>query len=74
METDIDIIAPFAALSEKGKEISSIDSRSELAHRIMLTNLIRLLGEVKSQKEAHGYTTYAFFIFYFLFFFGSNCS
>ncbi|KAJ4305319.1 beta subunit of fatty acid synthetase [Kalmusia sp. IMI 367209] len=54
---DLDYIVPFAAISENGREIDGLDSKSELAHRIMLTNLLRLLGAIKSQKAAHGYET-----------------
>lgn len=54
---DLDYIIPFAAIPENGREIDSIDSKSELAHRIMLTNLLRLLGCVKSQKAERGYET-----------------
>ena len=54
---DLDFIVPFAAIPENGREIDSIDSKSELAHRIMLTNLIRLLGCVKSQKLERNYDT-----------------
>ncbi|KAK0701702.1 hypothetical protein B0T26DRAFT_757695 [Lasiosphaeria miniovina] len=54
---DLDYIVPFAAISEQGRQIDGIDSKSELAHRIMLTNLIRLLGNVKAQKAAHGFET-----------------
>ena len=54
---DLDYIIPFAAIPENGREIDSIDSRSELAHRIMLTNLLRMLGAVKSKKEEHGFAT-----------------
>lgn len=54
---DLDFVVPFAAISENGREIDSIDSKSELAHRIMLTNLLRLLGAVKSHKHANGYET-----------------
>ncbi|KAK5998240.1 Fatty acid synthase subunit alpha [Cladobotryum mycophilum] len=54
---DLDYIVPFAAISENGRQIDNIDSRSELAHRIMLTNLIRLLGYVKSQKAERGFET-----------------
>ncbi|KAH8802729.1 fatty acid synthase-like protein [Xylogone sp. PMI_703] len=54
---DLDYIVPFAAIPENGREIDSIDSRSELAHRIMLTNLLRLLGCVKTQKAERGYET-----------------
>jgi fatty acid synthase subunit alpha len=54
---DLDYVVPFAAISENGREIDGIDSKSELAHRIMLTNLLRLLGEVKKHKQEHGYET-----------------
>ncbi|KAJ5819647.1 hypothetical protein N7474_005238 [Penicillium riverlandense] len=54
---DLDFVVPFAAIPENGREIDSIDSKSELAHRIMLTNLLRLLGSIKSQKQAHGFET-----------------
>jgi len=49
---DLDYILPFAALPENGREIDGLDDRSELAHRVMLTNLLRLLGAVKSKKAA----------------------
>ncbi|KAK4542587.1 3-oxoacyl-[acyl-carrier-protein] synthase [Oleoguttula mirabilis] len=54
---DLDFIVPFAAIPENGREIDSIDSKSELAHRIMLTNLLRMLGAVKSQKATRGFET-----------------
>lgn len=54
---DLDFVIPFAAIPENGREIDSIDSKSELAHRIMLTNLLRLLGCVKSQKQERGFET-----------------
>ncbi|PSK42281.1 Fatty acid synthase subunit alpha [Elsinoe australis] len=54
---DLDYIVPFAAIPENGREIDSIDSKSELAHRIMLTNLIRMLGAVKAQKTARAFET-----------------
>mmetsp|Transcript_8197 Transcript_8197/g.8128 ORF Transcript_8197/g.8128 Transcript_8197/m.8128 type:complete len:1882 (+) Transcript_8197:146-5791(+) len=47
---DLDVIIPFAAIPENGNGIDNIDSKSEFAHRIMLTNLLRLLGAVKSRK------------------------
>lgn len=47
---DLDAIIPFAAIPENGNGIDAIDSKSELAHRIMLTNLLRLLGAVKAKK------------------------
>ncbi|KAF2761297.1 3-oxoacyl-synthase [Pseudovirgaria hyperparasitica] len=54
---DLDFVVPFAAISENGREIDGIDSKSELAHRIMLTNLLRLLGAVKTKKFDNSYQT-----------------
>ncbi|KAF2841121.1 hypothetical protein M501DRAFT_928943 [Patellaria atrata CBS 101060] len=54
---DLDYVVPFAAISENGREIDNIDSKSELAHRIMLTNLLRLLGAVKAKKFENGFET-----------------
>ena len=54
---DLDIVIPFAAVSEADRGIDRIDSKSELAHRIMLTNTIRLLGAIKEQKQVRGYET-----------------
>lgn len=54
---DLDYILPLAAMSESGREIDNIDATSELAHRIMLTNTLRLLGAVKQQKMARGFRT-----------------
>ncbi|KAI1971515.1 beta subunit of fatty acid synthetase [Ophidiomyces ophidiicola] len=54
---DLDYVVPFAAISENGREIDSIDSKSELAHRLMLTNIYRLIGCVKTQKQERGFLT-----------------
>lgn len=54
---DLDFVIPFAAIPENGRQIDSIDSRSELAHRIMLTNLLRMLGCIKTQKATRGFET-----------------
>ncbi|KAI1464223.1 putative 3-oxoacyl-synthase [Daldinia caldariorum] len=54
---DLDFIIPFAALPEKGREIDNIDSKSELAHRAMLTNVLRIMGAVKVAKESKGSRT-----------------
>lgn len=51
---DLDIVVCFAALSENGRTLADIDSRSELAHRLMLTNCLRLLGAVKQHKANRG--------------------
>ncbi|KAL2256706.1 hypothetical protein VTK26DRAFT_1254 [Humicola hyalothermophila] len=55
---DLDHIVPFAAVGEAGRAIDGIDDRSELAHRVMLTNVIRLLGAVKSVKATRRITTH----------------
>lgn len=54
---DLDFIIPFAAIPEGGIEIDGIESKSELAHRLMLTNVLRLLGLVKQEKEKRGVVT-----------------
>lgn len=48
---------PFAAVSENGRDITQIDAKSELAHRIMMTNTIRLLGAVANKKRSLGIIT-----------------
>ncbi|EXJ85584.1 fatty acid synthase subunit alpha, fungi type [Capronia coronata CBS 617.96] len=53
LAADLDYVVPFAAISEVGREMDKLDSKSELAHRLMLTNTLRLLGLVKQQKESH---------------------
>ncbi|KAL4902743.1 hypothetical protein BDW74DRAFT_186700 [Aspergillus multicolor] len=50
---DLDYIVPFAGISEAGRRLDAIDSKSELAHRLMLTNVLRLLGTIKTYKERH---------------------
>ncbi|KAH9904934.1 hypothetical protein F4778DRAFT_780102 [Xylariomycetidae sp. FL2044] len=45
-----DHIIPFAAVGEAGRAIDGLDERSELAHRVMLTNLLRLLGSIKAEN------------------------
>ncbi|KAH8682572.1 hypothetical protein BX600DRAFT_408383 [Xylariales sp. PMI_506] len=47
---DLDAVLPFAAITEQGRDIDGLGSTSELAHRVMLTNTIRLLGAIKRQK------------------------
>ncbi|CUA68512.1 fatty acid synthase subunit beta, fungi type [Rhizoctonia solani] len=54
---DLDYILPFAAIPENGREIDGIDDRSELAHRVMLVNLLRLLGAVKNKKASRHIVT-----------------
>ncbi|GFP58644.1 hypothetical protein ACSS6W_008693 [Trichoderma asperelloides] len=57
LNMDLDFVIPFAAISENGRSISDIDAKSELAHRLMLTNTIRLLGHIKQQKQSRGIIT-----------------
>ncbi|CCI41838.1 unnamed protein product [Albugo candida] len=54
---DLDVIIPFAALPETGRMLTDLDGRSELAHRIMLTNTLRLIGQVASAKQARNITS-----------------
>jgi len=54
LKLDVDFCFPFAALSENGRGLSDLDGHSELAHRIMLTNVLRLVGKLKSCKVEHG--------------------
>lgn len=54
---DLDMVLPLAAVSEKGREMDELDSKSELAHRAMLTNILRGLGAIKKAKAARGIRT-----------------
>jgi len=54
---DLDYVVPFAAIGEAGRTLSSLDDRTELAHRIMLTNTLRLLGAVVEAKRSRGIDT-----------------
>lgn len=54
---DLDYILPFAGIPENGREIDSLDDRSELAHRMMLVNLLRILGVVKNKKASRHFVT-----------------
>jgi fatty acid synthase subunit alpha len=48
---DLDFLVPFAALSQVDKDISELDSKTELASRLMFNNVLRLVGKVKKEKE-----------------------
>ncbi|KAI1116768.1 hypothetical protein F5Y14DRAFT_405120 [Nemania sp. NC0429] len=48
---EIDHLVPFAAIPEPRRTIQEIDSVSELAHRAMLTNTLRLMGSIATSKE-----------------------
>ena len=52
LNLDVDFVIPFAATSEAGKSVDDIDAAiSEVSHRMMLTNVLRLIGEIKIQKR-----------------------
>ncbi|KAL8690259.1 MAG: hypothetical protein Q9218_004256 [Villophora microphyllina] len=51
LHRNLDAIIPFAAISESGAEIDDIGAASELAHRMMLVNVIRLLGSIIKHKH-----------------------
>ncbi|KAF8656258.1 hypothetical protein AX16_002694 [Volvariella volvacea WC 439] len=54
---DLDYIIPFAGLPENGREIDGLDDKSEVAHRMMLVNLLRLMGAVKTKKASRHFVT-----------------
>ncbi|KAJ2056222.1 fatty acid synthase alpha subunit Lsd1 [Coemansia sp. S146] len=54
---DLDYVIPFAAVLDIGSFATNLGSRSELAQRVQLTNLMRLLGSIKDTKERLGYNT-----------------
>ncbi|RDB25744.1 Fatty acid synthase subunit alpha [Hypsizygus marmoreus] len=54
---DLDYIIPFAGIPENGREIDGLDDKSELAHRMMLVNLLRILGAVKNKKASRHFVT-----------------
>ena len=54
---DLDFVIPFSAASEVGRTISEIDGHSDMAHRMMLANVIRMIGRVKEHKARMGIVT-----------------
>lgn len=60
LKWELDGIIPFGAISENGRSLVDLakdDGKSELAHRMMLTNVMRLLGAVAGSKQARGILT-----------------
>ncbi|KAJ2495943.1 fatty acid synthase alpha subunit Lsd1, partial [Coemansia sp. RSA 1972] len=47
---NLDLVFPFAAVPDIGSTATKLGSRSELAQRVMLTNVLRLLGSIKTAK------------------------
>ncbi|KAF0696429.1 hypothetical protein As57867_012762, partial [Aphanomyces stellatus] len=58
LHLDLDFVIPFGAISVVGPTVAEIDSESELAHRLMLTNTNRLLGAIISHKRKQGWQDY----------------
>ncbi|KAJ2812529.1 fatty acid synthase alpha subunit Lsd1 [Coemansia furcata] len=54
---DLDFVFPFAAVSDIGSLATNLGSHSEFAQRVLLTNVMRLLGSIKDTKERLGYNT-----------------
>ncbi|KAJ2811743.1 fatty acid synthase alpha subunit Lsd1, partial [Coemansia furcata] len=54
---DLDYVIPFAAVSDIGSLATNLGSHSEFVQRILLTNVMRLLGSIKDTKERLGYET-----------------
>ena len=54
---DLDYILPFAAVPEHDCEVDSFDDKFELVHRIMLVNLLRILGAVKNNNASRYFVT-----------------
>lgn len=48
---EIDHLVPFAAIPERGRTLQDLDSTSELAHRVMVINTLRLMGSVATSKQ-----------------------
>lgn len=48
---DLDAILPFAAISEGGIEMDGLHGKPELAHRLMLVNVLRILGRIIKNKR-----------------------
>ncbi|KAK9781108.1 putative Fatty acid synthase alpha subunit hexA [Seiridium cardinale] len=51
LHKDLDAIIPFAASPEDGIEMNEVGAESELAHRMMLVNVYRLLGGIVKNKR-----------------------
>ncbi|KAJ2812230.1 fatty acid synthase alpha subunit Lsd1, partial [Coemansia sp. 'formosensis'] len=54
---DLDYVIPFAAVSDIGSLATNLGSHSEFVQRVLLTNVMRLLGSIKDTKERLGYNT-----------------
>ncbi|KAJ2731707.1 fatty acid synthase alpha subunit Lsd1 [Coemansia sp. BCRC 34962] len=57
LDWDLDYVFPFAAVSDIGSLATNLGSHSEFVQRVLLTNVMRLLGSIKDTKERLGYST-----------------
>ncbi|KAJ2490065.1 fatty acid synthase alpha subunit Lsd1 [Coemansia sp. RSA 2050] len=57
LQWGLDYVLPFAAIGDYGRDVSQLDGRSELSVRIMLTNVLRLVGEIRRTKQNMGLNT-----------------
>ncbi|KAJ2336413.1 fatty acid synthase alpha subunit Lsd1, partial [Coemansia sp. RSA 2681] len=57
LDWDLDFVIPFAAVSDIGSFATNLGSHSEFVQRVLLTNVLRLLGSIKDAKERLGYNT-----------------
>jgi len=51
---DLDAILPFAAAPEAGAEAIDITAQNEVVHRLLLVNVLRLLGRIVKSKRDRG--------------------
>jgi fatty acid synthase subunit alpha, fungi type len=54
---DLNYVIPFAPVSENGRKIDGLDDKSELAHRIILVNLLHFLGAIKTKTTSRRIVT-----------------
>ncbi|KAJ2505642.1 fatty acid synthase alpha subunit Lsd1, partial [Coemansia sp. RSA 2052] len=57
LDWDLDFVIPFAAVSDIDSFATNLGSHSEFVQRVLLTNVLRLLGSIKDTKERLGYNT-----------------
>ncbi|KAJ1828976.1 fatty acid synthase alpha subunit Lsd1 [Coemansia sp. RSA 2599] len=53
---NLDYVLPFAALADYSCDVSRLGARSELSLRLLMTNVLRMLGEIKRTKETKQWT------------------
>ncbi|KAJ2524911.1 fatty acid synthase alpha subunit Lsd1 [Coemansia sp. RSA 2049] len=48
---NLDYVLPFAAMADYDADVSGLGARADLSVRMMLTNVLRLLGEVRKHNQ-----------------------